>query len=128
MPQLATAGHISYGYHQEGKYMAFHVTDTGMGIAPDKVDRVFERFVRWLTCHRARIRTFILQDYHRTPGGNISVTSEVGKGTTSTFVLPLEAASKTEAEKKEENNREATVEAHSTEQRSRNTAPELPEE
>ena len=48
---------------------------------------------------------------------------EVGKGTTFTFVLPLEAASKTEAEKKEENNREATAEAHSTEQRSRNTAP-----
>lgn len=56
-------------------------------------------------------------------GGNISVTSEVGKGTTFTFVLPLESSSKTEAEKKEKSNRETTAEAHSTEQRSRNTAP-----
>ena len=31
--KFTTAGHISYGYHQEGKYVAFHVTDTGMGIA-----------------------------------------------------------------------------------------------
>lgn len=44
--KFTTTGHISYGYRQEGKYVAFHVTDTGMGIAPDKVDRVFERFVK----------------------------------------------------------------------------------
>ena len=43
-------------------------------------------------------------------GGNISVTSEVGKGTTFTFVLPLESTSTTEAEKKEEDNQETTAE------------------
>lgn len=44
--KFTTTGHISYGYRREGKYVAFHVTDTGMGIAPDKVDRIFERFVK----------------------------------------------------------------------------------
>ena len=47
----------------------------------------------------------------------------MGKGTTFTFVLPLESTSKTEAEKKEEDNQETTAETHSTEQRGKNAAP-----
>ena len=122
--KFTTTGHISYGYHQEGKYVAFHVTDTGMGIAPDKVDRVFERFVKVNNFAQGTgLGLSICKTIIERLGGNISVTSEVGKGTTFTFVLPLESTSKTEAEKKEEDNQETTAETHSTEQRGKNAAP-----
>lgn len=101
--KFTTTGHISYGYRREGKYVAFHVTDTGMGIAPDKVDRVFERFVKVNNFAQGTgLGLSICKTIIERLGGNISVTSEVGKGTTFTFVLPLESASKTETEKKKE--------------------------
>ncbi|CDE03957.1 two-component system sensor histidine kinase/response regulator [Bacteroides uniformis CAG:3] len=122
--KFTTTGHISYGYRREGKYVAFHVTDTGMGIAPDKVDRVFERFVKVNNFAQGTgLGLSICKTIIERLGGNISVTSEVGKGTTFTFVLPLESTSKTEAEKKEEDNQETTAETHSTEQRGKNAAP-----
>ena len=122
--KFTTSGHISYGYRREGKYVAFHVTDTGMGIAPDKVDRVFERFVKVNNFAQGTgLGLSICKTIIERLGGNISVTSEVGKGTTFTFVLPLESTSKTEAEKKEEDNQETTAETHSTEQRGKNAAP-----
>lgn len=77
-------------------------------------------------CPGHRIGTFYLQTIIERLGGNISVTSEVGKGTTFTFVLPLESTSKTEAEKKEEDNQETTAETHSTEQRAKMQPPEIP--
>ena len=80
-------------------------------------------FIREMTLSKVQVGTFYLQNHHRRLGGNISVTSEVGKGTTFTFVLPLESTSKTEAEKKEEDNQETTAETHSTEQRGKNAAP-----
>ena len=122
--KFTTSGHISYGYRREGKNVAFHVTDTGMGIAPDKVDRVFERFVKVNNFAQGTgLGLSICKTIIERLGGNISVTSEVGKGTTFTFVLPLESTSKTEAEKKEEDNQETTAETHSTEQRGKNAAP-----
>ena len=44
--KFTTHGSISYGYHQEGENIIFHVTDTGTGIAPEKIGKVFERFVK----------------------------------------------------------------------------------
>lgn len=125
--KFTTSGHISYGYRREGKYVAFHVTDTGMGIAPNKVDRVFERFVKVNNFAQGTgLGLSICKTIIERLGGNISVTSEVGKGTTFTFVLPLESTSKTEAEKKEEDNQETTAETHSTEQRAKMQPPEIP--
>ena len=39
-------GSISYGYKRVGDQIVFHVTDTGTGIEPEKVGRVFERFAK----------------------------------------------------------------------------------
>ena len=81
--KFTPAGYISYGYHREGKYVAFHVTDTGMGIAPDKVDRIFERFVKVNNFAQGTgLGLSICKTIIERLGGNISVTSEVGKGTT----------------------------------------------
>ena len=109
---------------QEGNRFIIGVRDTGIGIPADKINEVFERFVKVNNFAQGTgLGLSICKTIIERLGGNISVTSEVGKGTTFTFVLPLESTSKTEAEKKEEDNQETTAETHSTEQRGKNAAP-----
>lgn len=69
------------------------VTDTGEGIAPDHLQRIFERFYR---TDRARSREIggtglglaIVKHLARLHGGEVAVVSTVGKGTTFTIELP----------------------------------------
>ncbi len=68
------------------------VRDTGQGIAPEHIDKVFERFYR---VDAARQQTGesglglpIAKSLIEMHGGTISVASEVGKGTIFTIHLP----------------------------------------
>lgn len=93
--KFTTNGKISYGYHREGDYVVFHVNDTGSGIAADKLDRIFERFVKVNTFAQGTgLGLSICKTIIERMGGNISVSSEIGKGTTFTFILPLTAPQK----------------------------------
>jgi signal transduction histidine kinase len=70
------------------------VRDTGRGIAPDKLDQIFEPFVRVDTGYaRATEGTglglSISRDLARAMGGDLTVSSVLGEG--STFVLSLPA-------------------------------------
>lgn len=99
--KFTTNGKISYGYHREGDYVVFHVNDTGSGIAADKLDRIFERFVKVNTFAQGTgLGLSICKTIIERMGGNISVSSEIGKGTTFTFILPLTAPQKKEKYKK----------------------------
>lgn len=82
-------GSISYGYKREGNEIVFHVTDTGTGIEPGKVGRVFERFAK-LNTHApgTGLGLSICKTIVERLGGEISVTSEVGKGSVFSFTLP----------------------------------------
>lgn len=82
-------GSISYGYELADNQIVFHVTDTGTGIEPEKVGRVFERFAK-LNQHAqgTGLGLSICKSIVERLGGQISVSSEVGKGTTFTFTLP----------------------------------------
>jgi signal transduction histidine kinase len=70
------------------------VSDTGKGIAPEHLANIFERLyqVRDGT-EQSRmglgLGLFICREIVRLHGGELSVTSEVGKGTTFTFDLPV---------------------------------------
>lgn len=87
--KFTTEGSISYGYRQEGDRILFHVTDTGFGIQPDKVDKVFERFVKVNNFAQGTgLGLSICKTIIERLGGEISVTSELGKGSTFTFTLP----------------------------------------
>jgi len=95
--KFTTCGNISYGYRKEGEYIVFHVTDTGTGIAPEKIGKVFERFVKANNFAQGTgLGLAICKTIIERLGGTISVTSELGKGTTFTFTLPAKIAKEEE--------------------------------
>ncbi len=70
------------------------VIDTGMGIAPDKLPHIFERFFQADRSikHRfggAGLGLSIVQRVVEAHGGRVWASSEVGKGSTFTFTIPL---------------------------------------
>jgi len=74
--------------------VAVSVTDTGIGIPKDALDKIFTRFYQYDSSSTRKyggtgIGLSIAQDIVRMHGGRISVTSEEGKGSTFTFTLPL---------------------------------------
>lgn len=74
------------------------VTDTGEGIPPQHLDRIFERFYR---ADRARSRDLggtglglaIVKHLARAHGGEVTATSRVGEGTEFVIELPRSKAS-----------------------------------
>lgn len=91
--KFTTEGSVSYGYRKEGNQIIFHVTDTGMGIEPEKISRVFERFAKLNTFAQGTgLGLSICKTIIERLGGNISVSSKMGKGTTFTFTLPYDAS------------------------------------
>jgi signal transduction histidine kinase/ActR/RegA family two-component response regulator len=82
-------GEIHFGYRPFEKEVEFYVKDTGIGIAPDKMDKVFERFVKVDTfAPGTGLGLAICKTIVEKLGGSISVVSTLGKGTTFTFKLP----------------------------------------
>jgi signal transduction histidine kinase len=73
------------------------VADTGPGIPPDQIDRVFDRFYR-LDASRARssggtgLGLAIVKSLTEAHGGRVWAASEVDRGSTFTVMLPLAAA------------------------------------
>ena len=86
----------------DGKWLCIEVTDTGIGIAPDKQERIFERFFqnelpKSMVNQGSGIGLSITKEFTRIHGGSISVESEPGKGSRFTVRLPLQdAASQSE--------------------------------
>ena len=76
--------------------MSVCVRDTGVGIAPDQLGRIFEPFVQVdasLTRRHegAGLGLAISRDLARGMGGDLTVESEVGAGSTFTLALPRRA-------------------------------------
>ena len=77
--------------------MELSVSDTGIGIAPEHIERIFDRFYR---VDKARSRRMggnglglaIAREIAEAHGGTIAVESEMGQGTT--FRVQLKARTK----------------------------------
>ncbi len=86
-------GHISVAAHAEGAVVEVEVGDTGAGIAPDAIDRIFDRFYKSAESRGAGLGLAIAKQLVQAHGGEISATSVVGQGTTIRFTLPPEPPS-----------------------------------
>ena len=72
-------------------YVAISVRDTGRGIPHDYVGRVFEPFVQvpGAPAGGAGLGLSISRRIVESHGGQITVRSELGRGTTFTFTVPV---------------------------------------
>jgi two-component system phosphate regulon sensor histidine kinase PhoR len=87
-------GRVVFRVNITDKHIEVSVQDTGLGIAADELDKVFEKFYR-STDPRVQEQTgtglglALSQEVVRLHGGKITVESEINKGSTFTMTLPL---------------------------------------
>jgi signal transduction histidine kinase/ligand-binding sensor domain-containing protein/CheY-like chemotaxis protein len=81
----------------------FEIEDTGPGIEPDEIERIFEPFVQTSVGKKSPEGTglglAISQQFIHLMGGEIRARSQVGEGSTFEFDLPVEVISAAELEK-----------------------------
>src|SRR5690606_11025645 len=87
---------VSISARMEGEECVIAVEDTGIGIAPENLDRVFEDYFQAGNPNRDRGMGFglglsIVRRLVRLLGGTIGVTSELGKGSRFELRLPTVA-------------------------------------
>ncbi len=95
--KFTRAGEVAVAVRKEEGQMVFSILDTGIGIAPDQVSQLFRPFTQ---VDNSLTRPFggsglglaISKDLVEMMGGSISLESELGTGSTFTFVLPLNPA------------------------------------
>jgi signal transduction histidine kinase/CheY-like chemotaxis protein len=80
-------------------HLAFSIADTGIGIEPDKLACIFDRFNQAEDSITRKyggtgLGLSIVKDLVILQGGDISVESEPGKGTTFSFFIPYAIASR----------------------------------
>ncbi len=90
------SGRITVAARPVDSMIEVSVTDTGIGIAPEHCNAVFEEFRQVGTDYTKKaegtgLGLALTRRFVELHGGRIWVTSEVGKGSTFTFTLPLEA-------------------------------------
>ena len=86
-------GTISLSLKAEGEFAIVRVSDTGCGISSEVGKHIFEKFYQGDTSHAAQGNGLGLALVKRVidiVGGDISVSSEVGKGSTFTVKLRRE--------------------------------------
>ncbi|MDQ1550473.1 MAG: hypothetical protein QOD27_2131, partial [Microbacteriaceae bacterium] len=89
-----SGGTVTVGLSGSASGAVITVTDTGMGIAADELDKLFSRFFRATTATRNAVPgvglgLVITRAIARAHGGDIGVTSVEGVGTTFSMTLPL---------------------------------------
>jgi PAS domain S-box-containing protein len=86
-------GRVEVRCVERGRGVAITVADTGVGIPPEQLDRIFEAFVqlgRGLTTQHegTGLGLAISRDLARGMGGDLTAESRLGQGSTFTLILP----------------------------------------
>ncbi|WDF34281.1 HAMP domain-containing sensor histidine kinase [Arthrobacter agilis] len=93
-------GSITLDASMEDEGLTVRVEDTGIGIAAEELDQVFDRFFRSPSARASTVPgvglgLLITRSIVSEHGGSITVRSEPGRGTCFTIVLPQPAESRT---------------------------------
>jgi signal transduction histidine kinase/DNA-binding response OmpR family regulator len=93
----AVSVEISAADRGDGKLMAIKVCDTGIGIPPEKQEKIFERFFQDdvpgnMVSQGSGIGLAITKEFTKLHNGSISVESSVNQGSCFTVQLPLKQA------------------------------------
>jgi signal transduction histidine kinase len=92
---IVLAVHRMPGPYPEADSIVFAVTDSGIGMSAEQVDRLFQPFVQADASTTRRyggtgLGLTITRRFCEMMGGTIAVSSEPGRGTTFTVKLPAE--------------------------------------
>jgi two-component system OmpR family sensor kinase/two-component system sensor histidine kinase BaeS len=85
----ASGGSVHVAASAAGNEVVVTVHDTGSGMSPSELDRIFDRFYRSPDSPGSGLGLSIARDLVQAHGGTMTATSEVGHGTTVRFTLPL---------------------------------------
>lgn len=88
-------GEIEFKIAKEDGFALVQISDNGIGIEEELLDRIFERFYVVDNSRSKKISSTglglsIVKHIVEAHGGRIEVTSEIGKGSTFTIYLPIE--------------------------------------
>lgn len=88
--KFTTSGTIILEYRVREQEIEFSVTDTGIGIRPEKQPEIFQRFIKLNTfIHGTGLGLSICKSIVEQLNGRIGVESEPGKGSRFWFTLPF---------------------------------------
>ena len=87
-------GSVTVSGEVKGDFAVIHITDTGYGIAPDEIPKIFERFYRVKTDMTRNIVGTglglpIVKSIVEAHNGSLTVKSKEGSGSTFTVRLPV---------------------------------------
>lgn len=91
--KYSNEGSINFGYTKKGKNLEFFVKDTGIGIAKDRQEAIFERFVQadiedTRVFEGAGLGLSITKAYVKMLDGELWLESELGQGSQFYFTIP----------------------------------------
>lgn len=92
--KYTSKGSIYVGVNKKDKFIEFVIKDTGIGIPEDRIEAIFERFIQAdiedsNAFGGTGLGLSIANEYIKMLGGDIWVSSKVGKGSSFFFTLPL---------------------------------------
>jgi signal transduction histidine kinase len=89
-----SGGKVTIALAREGNVIRGSVQDTGIGLAPEEQERIFEEFYRaeaakTMSRHGTGLGLSIVKGIVRRCGGRVWLESEVGRGSTFFFEIPM---------------------------------------
>ena len=85
-------GHIQIGATEQPERVQFFVRDTGRGIETDRLPTIFGRFAGDADSGSSGLGLALIRRLVESQGGQVSVESRLGAGTTFRFTLPIAVA------------------------------------